>query len=339
MEKWLEEFKKGNRMLIEANLAPMMGDRFQPTGFADLGAALYERPDGTRMLLVESAQSVANRMEKVIIGENGVDVSSDLSGLPYVRSTLTGVTDAITSTLIEPHRLNSPFIIGDKDFEKKLKEEMGYRTGTNVNWGKVARVLFKYDPNSLIHGVFFSNLDDGRVRLPRLLTGFIEAEGVREAYSGGVKNNSIDPSGKIQVVDSSIKSGVYSNVPYHRVEFVSDSIKAYFNLDTGMLRSYKLPEAGTELLLLLSTYKVVRFLEEDLRLRTMCDLKVEGPVKVVKPAGMELPSSKDLLIRLQVAIKVCGEQDLFASPPITELNVATKIGKEKDDEEKTVEGQ
>jgi CRISPR-associated protein Csb1 len=339
MEKWLEECKKGNRMLIEADLTPMMGDRFQPTGFADLGAALYERPDGTRMLLVESAQSVANRMEKVIIKENGVDISSDLVGIPYVRSTMTGVTDAITSTLIEPHRLNSPFIIGDKDFEKAVKGEMGYRTGTNVDWGKVARVLLKYDPNSLIHGVFFSNLDDGRVRLPRLLTGFIEAEGVREAYSGGVKNNSIDPSGKIQVADSTIKSGVYSNVPYHRVEFVANRIRAYFNLDTGMLRSYALPEAGTELLVLLSTYKVVKFLEEDLRLRTMCDLKVEGPLRVVRPAGMELPSSNDLLVRLQGAIRVCGEQGLFANPPVTQLSVATKMGKEKEDEDKSVEGQ
>ncbi len=45
------------RLLLEAELRPCQGDRFQPTGFADLGAALYKRPDGTDMLLVESAQS------------------------------------------------------------------------------------------------------------------------------------------------------------------------------------------------------------------------------------------------------------------------------------------
>jgi len=340
MEKWLEECKNGNRMLIEADLTPMMGDRFQPTGFADIDAALYERPDGTRMLLVESAQSVANRMEKVIIGTNGIDISTELDGIPYVRSKMTGATDAVTSSLIEPHRLNSPFIIGEKNFEKSLKGEMGYKTGANVNWGKVAGVLFKYDPNSLIHGIFFSNLDDGRVRLPRLLTGFIEAEGVREVYSGGVKNNSIDPSGKIRVADSSIKSGVYSNIPYHRVEFVSKRIKAFFNLDTGMLRSYALPEVGTELLLLLSTYKVAKFLEDDLRLRTMCDLRVDGPVRVVKPAGIEIPTSKDVLIRLQGAIKACEEQGLFARPSVTDLVVATKAAsKEEEANDEQGEGQ
>ena len=51
------------RLLMQAELKPLQGERFQPTGFADLGVARYTLPDGTEMLLVESAQSVANRME------------------------------------------------------------------------------------------------------------------------------------------------------------------------------------------------------------------------------------------------------------------------------------
>src|SRR5207253_6245313 len=39
--------------------------RFQPTGFPDLGAATYDGPEGKKMLLVESAQSMANRLEGV----------------------------------------------------------------------------------------------------------------------------------------------------------------------------------------------------------------------------------------------------------------------------------
>ena len=39
------------RILIEADLIPVSGHRFQPTGFADLGAAEYSLPDGTKMLL------------------------------------------------------------------------------------------------------------------------------------------------------------------------------------------------------------------------------------------------------------------------------------------------
>jgi len=58
-----DQLKGVPRLLIHADLKPVQGDRFQPTGFADLGAAIYERPDGRRMLLVESAQSMANRLE------------------------------------------------------------------------------------------------------------------------------------------------------------------------------------------------------------------------------------------------------------------------------------
>jgi CRISPR-associated protein Csb1 len=57
-----EQLDSAPRLLMHADLKPVQGDRFQPTGFADLGAAVYERPDGTRMLLVESAQSMANRL-------------------------------------------------------------------------------------------------------------------------------------------------------------------------------------------------------------------------------------------------------------------------------------
>jgi hypothetical protein len=41
----------------------LAGRSFPATGFPDLGAARYTLPDGMEMLLVESSQSVANRME------------------------------------------------------------------------------------------------------------------------------------------------------------------------------------------------------------------------------------------------------------------------------------
>ena len=103
-----------NRMLLEAELEPMQGQRFQPTGFADLGAATYTLPDGTRMLLVESAQSMANRLEATIVTPEG-EIIPELEGLSYVATTLTkpeGETVQV-STLTEAHRLASPFIISN----------------------------------------------------------------------------------------------------------------------------------------------------------------------------------------------------------------------------------
>jgi CRISPR-associated protein Csb1 len=59
------KLEKEPRLLLEAKLKPLQGTRFQPTGFPNLGPATYDGPDGSRMLLVESAQSMANRMESV----------------------------------------------------------------------------------------------------------------------------------------------------------------------------------------------------------------------------------------------------------------------------------
>src|ERR687889_126773 len=72
------------RLLIEAELKPVQGDRFQPTGFPDLGAALYLRPDGTEMLLIESAQSMANRLESVCWDDAVDKIAAPLAGLPHI---------------------------------------------------------------------------------------------------------------------------------------------------------------------------------------------------------------------------------------------------------------
>ena len=56
-----------NRLYFEQALKPAQGDRFQPTGFADLGAAVYELPNGRRKLLIESVQSMANRFEAALL--------------------------------------------------------------------------------------------------------------------------------------------------------------------------------------------------------------------------------------------------------------------------------
>jgi CRISPR-associated protein Csb1 len=72
------------RLLIEVDLAPIAGTRFQPTGFPDLQAATYQSADGKEMLLVESAQSMANRLEAVCWDEADEKPVAALDGLPYV---------------------------------------------------------------------------------------------------------------------------------------------------------------------------------------------------------------------------------------------------------------
>lgn len=313
------------RLLLEAKLHPVAGDRFQPTGFADLGPAEYRLPDGTAMLLVESAQSVANRLEKTCLDGDGPGLDSALEGLSWVRVDLEGTgIDKTTSSLVEAHRIASPYILLNKDFQASLVKEMDYNPKQPLDWKKIYATLFKYDVNSLVHGVFLSMLEGGRVRAPRAITGFIEARDVVRVVSGGVKNSAVDPTGKTQVTDAPAgESGVYSNVPYPRVEYVAKEIRAYFNLDLSLIRGYRLGEDATWLITALSLLKVRRFLDSSLRLRTACDLELSEPVYAKAPVDFVLPPEPELLSEVQLAIQACAA--LFAKPPVTVLKTKVKV--------------
>ncbi len=300
------------RLLMEAKLKPVQGHRFQPTGFADLGPARYTLPDGTEMLLVESAQSVANRMELACWDEASSQFIAPLRGLPYIR-VKAGNNGELTNSVLEAHRINSPYILEGADkrvFERLKHEAAGLEQGP-VDIRALARLVFKYDANAVIHGVFLAKkeLAGGRLRLPRLLSGFIEAFDVRPAESGGVKNDRVDPSG-----DTRLGLG---NVPFHRTEFVAKEIRAFFNLDLALLRGYGLPDEATRLLIALSLLKVRRFLSTGLRLRTACDLEVDGELSVRRPAGWVIPAEDVLRDECRRLIAACKPH--FADPPVTEV--------------------
>lgn len=300
------------RLLMEAKLKPVQGHRFQPTGFADLGPARYTLPDGTEMLLVESAQSVANRMELACWDEAASELIQELRGLPYIR-VKAGTNGELTNSVLEAHRINSPYILEGEDkrvFERLKQEAAGLEKGP-VDIRALANLVLKYDANAVIHGVFLAKkeLAGGRLRLPRLLSGFIEAFDVRPAESGGVKNDRVDPSG-----DTSLGFG---NVPFHRTEFVAKEIRAFFNLDLALLRGYGLAPEATQLLIALSLFKVRRFLSTGLRLRTACDLVLDGPLTVTRPAGWVIPAEQVLLDECRRLISAC--KPYFADPPVTEV--------------------
>jgi CRISPR-associated protein Csb1 len=346
------------RILIEVALKPVAGTRFQPTGFPDLGPALYDDPDGVPTLLVESAQSMANRLEAVCWDDAADDAVSDIRGIPYVKVKLAGIGSGsdTTSSLLEFHRLNSPYIMTGvtKDrveFKKVLEPELGMvaalgkkaskkdaaaneeasadgepdDTAGVVNLRKLAAVCFKYDPNSLIHGVFLEKIA-GRLRHPRALSAFIEARGVRRADSGGVKFDRALPKPKVAGVDA---KGGYGNVPFHRTEFTAKSIAAYFSLDLAQIRGYGLGYEATRLLTALALWKVQRFLDSSMRLRTACEFEIDdsqGGIQVKRPENVSLPSADELSSIICDQIKKC--KSMFATPVVTELTWNNPKGKE-----------
>lgn len=318
-----EKLSTAPRLLLEAELKPLQGGRFQPTGFPHLGAARYTLPgeqdgkEGMEMLLLESAQSVANRMELACCRDDQKQLLKELNGLPYIASKYNG--NELTTSYLEAHRLSSPYLLNE-EWAKKLSTEMELKDDYQINNKNVVKTIFKYDPCSLIHGVWLGTKDykkefsGGRVRLTRILSGFIEAADIIVAESGGTK---FDKNAARMTETGNAETG-YGTIPFHRTEYTAKTITAYFNLDLALLRGYGLDGNATNLLIALSLFKMRRFLSTGLRLRTACDLDCKDKcLKVSRPEGFIIPDEQALLTECTRLIEVCKSNGLFADPAIT----------------------
>ena len=319
----LHELNKVNRVLLTVPLRPVQGDRFQPTGFPSLGAAAYQTREGPK-LLVESAQSMANRLETTCWDTSQNAPVEALKGISHV--TVMRKKAFLTDSMLEAHRINSPYLLEGKDrhFFDKLKEDLGGLEEGPIDRKKLAEVLLRYDVGSLIHGVFLAKKDlaGGRLRIARALSVFIEASGASVAASGGVKNDHVNPSGDT-------KSG-FGNVPFSRDEYVAERIDCHINIDLAQIRGYGLDAKIQDLLILLALYRVRKLLDGDLRLRTACDLEPVDRENLVasRPEGFKLPSLPDL----EGAVKttIAGSKALMVHTTVT-FEDELKKGKGKPD--------
>lgn len=297
------------RLLLEATLSPIQGTRFQPTGFPDVGAGVYTLPNGKEQLLVESAQSVANRLEAACWDDAANELVAPLAGLPYVRVNDPGGS-LLTTSIQEAHRLNSVYIEQSPFFED-LKAAIAFDDKKPQDRTKLIAALARFDIGCLIHGVFLESIA-GVLRIPRALSSFIEAEGVGRVHTGGVKNDRVAPT-KDEEGGKTAAQG-FGNVPFHRTEFVAERITAYFNIDLEQIRGYRVERELERVLFALSLFKIQKFLSTGLRLRTACDLSV-GAVVTKAPTGFPLPSLPEIEAALPTLIKSASKA--FASPPVT----------------------
>ena len=257
---------------------------------------------------------MANRLEKVCM-DNDFALADSLQGLPFI--TINSKDGFLTNSILEAHRMNSSYILKDKkeQLRKTLKDELNIDDEKNhiVNIPKFAEFVFKYDTNSVLHGVFLAdkNVAGGRYKLTRSLSAFIEATGIENAVSGGVKLDRLDPTG-----GEAGAAGGYGHIPFSRMEYTAKSIKAYFNIDLSLIRSYKLPDVANDLLFTFALWKIQVLLNTDLRLRTACDLKIKTPIKCTAPKGFSVPDLDALDKDVRKIIKKCKDEGLFCATPI-----------------------
>ena len=300
-----------SRLFVEAELKVpgFGGGRFQPTNFPDLGPALYKGADGKQWLIVESPQSMANRMERVCWQDGDTDTDRVGSyndaclGIPYVLA-VDADKQALTASPLEAHRLASPYIWetalldgpnAGKPFGAKtgfLWDEIKMSEQRLVPWKRVAVTLLAIDPACLLHGIWFSDGDfaGGKVRFTRALSAYIEAEKPNPANSGFQKRDPVSDRTDKDVGQTAAEG--FGSVIGPRQHFTSEKVKAWFELDLDRLRSYGLSEEAVRALAAWAVYKIRRVLTDNRDgvggLRTECKFVAEDP----KPTAFDLTGKK-----------------------------------------------
>lgn len=298
------------RVLAAIALTPLQGHRFQPASYANLGPALFTTPDGVTHLQVDGHAAVANWLEAT-----GWDDAVDgphpvLDGLPYVR--VTNGTQPLTTSRTDSHRLASAYVLDGKttdgvEFRKHLVAECGLAHKRPIDLERVARFCFRYDPLSLLHGVFFSLGEiHGNPKFPRIVSGFVEADDVQPASKGGARVDRVDSSkGEGRTAELG-----YGNVPLPITDdYTAGLITLYWSLDRAALSATRLPEAARQLLEHVGQWQLRRLIDEPIKPRTFCDLAASPPEG--------LPAAGELERLIREGITACAAQGLFADPLVT----------------------
>ena len=307
-----------DRIIIEAILKPLFST-IQPASFVDVGHSLYVEPlSNQQCLIVDTPQSVANYLEAVSWNDLEQKLAKTLTGLPYIEVINKGTGKVVASSLTLNHRLGSGYLA--LHVESPLKEILI----REIDVDGLYETLFKYDPNSIIHGCFINRIGGDRVhRVPRLLTGRIEAKNVVAVQTGGASKDPLSASGKEwdmsffekEKSNDGDKTSAYGlgNLPYHQQEYACELIAAKFIINCHLIEATGLPTEAQNLLAAMAEWKVLKFLQSSIRLRTTeyeCG-EITGGTKELDLLEKEIPK----------LIKACTKKGYFAKPVITQVSL------------------
>lgn len=343
-----------HRLLLQATLVPVTGDLFQPAGFPDIGHVIYDAPrkDGIKekVCIVDSAASMANHLEAVSLASaQTLELHPDLAGMPYLECVTdkpgsmggTAPTRLVVTSLSEGHRLASSYFLDEKgkiirdnqvsgeSFGTVLRNDFGIQDlGKKTHplpgdWWKVFCTIFRYDPNSLVHGILFPAMG---IKLSRVLTAHHEAFGVDRVGLSGVKFDKLGKTTSGQPIFSVDKE-------------TAREIRATFVIDLSLIRSFGRGDKGLnnsqkEFLLELALWKIGRLLSGPYRFRSGCDLKLAALVRIDNGCSTDLVPTA-----LQRDIKSAVQNAEFVEPRVTKVYwPAEELFKTGKDEDKTQDG-
>jgi CRISPR-associated protein Csb1 len=260
----LDQFYGEDRVVITAAFELTNGRFLQPTGFPDIDACIYRDKEGRRWCLVESEQSMSNRLEAVCMRSPGIWVD-DLKALPLI-AIRNGNGNLLATNLTEPHRIASSYVLDGKRagnstdmralFEQKVELGNGGDFWPMDKRVELEKLVFALDPAALLHGFQFVQWKFVGLRQTRLLHARLEAElaDEPEVHYGMVKWDAIEPESTREVRANKGQSIAAKS------RIVPKEIAATFEIDVLGLKSLLLEEAQKKFLLGLALWKVGAFL-------------------------------------------------------------------------------
>lgn len=310
------------------NLSPVL-PTFVPAGFADVGhSVVRDASSGENLVIVDSVQSLANHLEATLLQGPG-ELIPGLEALPYVRLTVTDPAGRtrVSSSLELPHRLASGWFCKVKE-----KEFAAFQAGlvTDILDNGIAEATFRRCPNSLLHGVFYSQLsglDPNVAKSPRLFSAEVVAYGAQAITDGGVAKDPLTVKGDFnweavfsppdkdggEGGDTKVSKLGIGYIVHRHQAFIAREIKMPIYLAEGRIKRLPLPEPAREVLRLLARLKLALLLSEPLDLRSHCILQLSESIPE------EIGQAKDLLEQLQQQLKACQQLGLFQQPHITDF--------------------
>ena len=133
------------------------------------------------------------------------------------------------------------------------------------DWWNVFRAIFKFDPNSLVHGILFPSMG---IKIPRVLTAQLDAINAVRVASSGVKFDKLLMTTSGQPI-------------FAKDEETATEIRATFVIDLALVRSFGHDSEGLNakqktFLVAFALWKIARLLRQPFRYRSGCDLECKA---------------------------------------------------------------
>lgn len=296
---------------------------FNPSIFPNVGRLIF-RQQGQDCLVMDSFASVSNMLEGTI--QLPGTEAPIFKELPYIRMvSQTGAYLATSLTL--PHRIASGYLLKNKSAMLDGKR-FGDGIKAEIITNGLHQTLLKYCPMSLLHGVWFSQLD-GHYKVSKSITGSLIAMDVKEALIGGVSMDGVWKSAEtldLSDFDNAKKASEVGvgMIPHATTRYVCDRVEGAFQIANLQIESYPIPEPGKLLLKALAIYEILSFIETVPMHRTDCNLQVMD-VEINKPLKIGEIEVKQAIEAKNTVNQLLGEcQKLGIIGSVKEVSVTLK---------------